>query len=279
MLGKLLKYDFSALSKPLGILQIIAIGVTIVAAMCGFAGYWLNELGPAYLEILTALALMGVGFGILGLVCLVPAAFVIVLYRFYSNFFTDQGYLTFTLPVKQSELLWSKVISGVAWLLISAFVASVGALIVSSASLGFAYGLEFDDSIPYWVLSASSNWYTEDSGNIFNLVCGAIGSILTLIAALMTAYMGFTLGASWSSKHKVACGIALFIGIYWGVGLLFSIVDVAITIGFYDLPFSSRIYDVIGWLLYAIHILRDIVLCVVGFCVTLLCLNKRVNLS
>ena len=39
--------------------------------------------------------------------------------RFYRNFFTDEGYLMFTLPVKPSELLLSKILVAACWRLIS----------------------------------------------------------------------------------------------------------------------------------------------------------------
>lgn len=37
---------------------------------------------------------------------------IFILMRYYKNFFTDEGYLTFTLPVTPHELLWTKLISG-----------------------------------------------------------------------------------------------------------------------------------------------------------------------
>lgn len=279
MLGKLLKYDFAFLAKPLGILQIIAIGVAIVATVCGFAGYWIGEIDGIRLELLTAFAFMGVGFGFIGLVCLVPATFVIVLYRLYSNFFTDQGYLTFTLPVKASELLWSKLIAGLIWLMISAIVVFFGMVVIGAGSSGFVYGLDIDDSIPYWVLSVSSNWYTGDSNNFFSVFFGIIGSILSITAALITAYMGFTLGSVWAGKHKLACGIALFVGIYCGIGIISSVPDVIITISLSDFFYDAGFYSAVGWVLYGLHILRDATVCIVGFCITLFCLNKHLNLS
>lgn len=279
MLGKLLKYDFASMAKPLGILQLIAIGMAVVATACGFVGYWISEMDSGHLELITALAFMGVGFGFIGLVCLVPATFVIVLHRFYSNFFTDQGYLTFTLPAKVSELLWSKVISGFVWLMISSFVAFFAAIIVGAGASGFVYGLDIDDSIPYWILSVSSNWYTDDLNNFFNVFCGAVGTLLTIGTMLMTAYMGFTLGSMWASKHKLACGIALFIGIYWGIGIISAVPDVVITIGLSDLFYDAGFYSAVGWVLYALHIMRDATVCIAAFCITLFCLGKRLNLS
>ena len=48
--------------------------------------------------------------------------FFIICAQFYRNLMTDEGYLTFTLPVKTSEILWSKLITAMLWTIISSVV-------------------------------------------------------------------------------------------------------------------------------------------------------------
>ena len=53
--------------------------------------------------------------------CAVTLIFVFI--RYYKNFFTDEGYLTFTLPVKRSTLLNAKTVNAMIWgLLLIAFI-------------------------------------------------------------------------------------------------------------------------------------------------------------
>ena len=47
-------------------------------------------------------------------------AFVLMIYRFYKNLMTDEGYLMFTLPVTTGQLIWSKMIVSAVWLLATA---------------------------------------------------------------------------------------------------------------------------------------------------------------
>ena len=54
------------------------------------------------------------------------ASSILPIVRFYKNFFTDEGYLTFTLPVKRSTLLLSKLTSGIIWMLASGAVVMLG---------------------------------------------------------------------------------------------------------------------------------------------------------
>ena len=51
-------------------------------------------------------------------------------YHFHKNVFTDQGYLTNTLPVTPSQLLLSKELAALLWLLIDVVVISISIFIL-----------------------------------------------------------------------------------------------------------------------------------------------------
>lgn len=276
MLGKLLKYDFGALAKILGPMQLVAVGVIFLASVSGFVGYWVNELSSEYMDFLQITAFAGVGMGLLALCCLIPATLVIVLYRFYSNFFTDQGYLTFTLPVKASELLWSKLIAGGVWILISSCVAMLGCLIINICIVGLTDSFDLADSIPYWILNVYVGWGTFED-DLLGFVFAIIGFLISLASVLMVAFLSLTLGATWAKQHKLASGILLFIGISCATNIFFGMMDFFVLFEvFWDL--DSGMSSAVGMFIYGLHILRDVVLCVGGFCLTWFCLHKRLNL-
>jgi hypothetical protein len=52
---------------------------------------------------------------IIGIAASIVVTEVLVYYRFYKNFFTDEGYLTFTLPVSRKTLLLSKTVNALIW--------------------------------------------------------------------------------------------------------------------------------------------------------------------
>ena len=56
--------------------------------------------------------MLGTAVLILGLFVYLILTAVLIFKRFYKNFFTDEGYLTFTLPVKRNQLLFSKALFG-----------------------------------------------------------------------------------------------------------------------------------------------------------------------
>ena len=46
--------------------------------------------------------------------------------RFYKNLFTDEGYLTFTLPAKRSSVLLSKTLTAVIYMTLHSLIVTVG---------------------------------------------------------------------------------------------------------------------------------------------------------
>ena len=99
MLGKLIKYDLKAVSWLLIPLHILLIAASILARFIITSG--------AYLRTPNAILIMEVaGYVILFVIVTYVTAFMIV-YRFYKNLFSDEGYLTHTLPVTPGQHLLS----------------------------------------------------------------------------------------------------------------------------------------------------------------------------
>ena len=102
MLKKLLKYDLKAVFKYWWIAAISTLGLSVLG---GFAVTVLRDTVstepekkvPIILEILSSIALPLVYLGFIALGILTV---IMIFARYYKNFFSDEGYLTFTLPVK-----------------------------------------------------------------------------------------------------------------------------------------------------------------------------------
>ena len=112
---KLLKYDLKSLFPMWGISSLALLAFFVIGAVSlrGYNAYYKNLFKPGVLaEICNTLCSLGimltiVAFGVYALLNL-----FFTLQRFYTHFYTDQGYLTFTLPVKRTDLLTSKVRAG-----------------------------------------------------------------------------------------------------------------------------------------------------------------------
>ncbi len=119
MLGKLMKHEWKAVWKVptllLGVLIIIAAVAGLTFALPIWDSDWIGlPMSGIMLFMLFYVAMIGVSIGIV----------IYLAVRYYKNMFTDEGYLTHTLPVTSRQLLISKVITVSVWELL----ASIGIL-------------------------------------------------------------------------------------------------------------------------------------------------------
>ena len=75
----------------------------------------------------------GLGFSFL-IIGILFALFISIFVNYDRSMFKRPGYLTLTLPVSTTELILSKVLTTMIWLIIAMFVMVVGILYLSSSS-------------------------------------------------------------------------------------------------------------------------------------------------
>jgi len=125
MLSKLLKHEFRATGRillPLYVLLALSTGLFCVTMRIN-QSYDFRALTAFRGLVAFVFGLTMVGAGVVTLALMV--------YRFYKNYMTDEGYLMFTLPVSASQLIWSKLIVALVWSAVTALaVLAAGALAV-----------------------------------------------------------------------------------------------------------------------------------------------------
>lgn len=106
MLGKLIKHELAATGRLLLPMQ----GILLIISVVGWL--LLNlKVFDEHIEI----GIIMLMFYILFIYAIAIATNIYLAVRFYKNLFTDEGYLSFTLPVKPYMHLWSKGICMVIW--------------------------------------------------------------------------------------------------------------------------------------------------------------------
>lgn len=135
MLGKLFKYEMKAVGRwflPIYALVLILavwerISIEINNRAAALGG---NILSGA---ITFAFVIVLIGFGI--------GSGILLIYRFYKNMVTNEGYLMHTLPVTTHHLIWSKAIVAVIWSLASVivFCLAISALLVGGEGWNYVF--------------------------------------------------------------------------------------------------------------------------------------------
>lgn len=178
MLRKLYKYDLKSVSLLLVILHAVLLVYTVI----GRIGIFIAERAQAFVfpEASRLWGIAGafyiVGF-ILFILAIVIATVVYLAVRIQKNLFSDEGYLTHTLPVKPTQILWSKVFVIWTWSVID-FIC----VMISVFTL-----ITYKDTLPE-ILKGASTFFGTLFGN-FGFT-NWLEEVITLLAGL-SQYFGF----------------------------------------------------------------------------------------
>lgn len=227
MLGKLLKYDLKAVGKYWWIIIVVMLGLFGAAGISFGTSQWIiniiSELGLVVsdeafalgLSIVTgitefflittfSISLMGIGG------CFIAVA-ILIYVRYFKHLFTDEGYLTFTLPASRAQIFNAKVINAVIWVTLTGVAALIGALIMmlfmSVGSIGIL-DIEFIKMILHDVASIPiTQWFWFALWGIIIALIAITGCVLEPCAA----YFCITLGATVFKRAKLFAAIGIYL--------------------------------------------------------------------
>lgn len=213
MFAKLLKYEWKATAKPLGLMSLGALGAGVLGS-CLLRLLAENCDTKPVLEMVMGFVLMGL---YLVLFAYLLGSHIFLLYRFYKNKFTDEGYLTFTLPVTSQQIILSAAVNIMIWQAITTVVY----MVCYGAMLYFGLLQSSDEMMGTLttMMDVLGNQFGI-GGLIFALICG----VITMAAGVLLAMTAITVGAVVAKKHKLLAALGLYYGGSMVLGLLMQIV-------------------------------------------------------
>lgn len=295
MLGKLMKYEWKNTWKAgtlmlLGMLIVTVIGC-IMLQMPGVAEFFdNNDVNGAqtWLVISSFVAML-----ILYVITLLASTWGMLIFlgiRFYRSMYTDEGYLSHTLPVTTNQLFLSKVlVSGVWYLFISLGIGiSVVALLLSMMTglfnIGEVNGIMTQYNGNIWEFLSDAFYelgrvYEDQMG--INLLHYGITLLLTYVAGpfitMVTLFGALTIGQL-SSKHKGLMGILT----YAGLTILTSIIGSTVQSAF---MFSTNVVNSASGIsvsansAYDINVITSLLIAAIMYGVSYYIMNRKLNLD
>lgn len=292
MLKKLLKYEYKSVSRILvpAILGTIALAL-LTAVLFKISYTFLPPENEVIIEegvvvgvsmtnnILSVILLTLLIFSIIAIIASVFVIGFILLQRYYKNFFGDEGYLTFTLPVKASAHLTAKLISGVFWMLLGGIgvVISVFVLVVFGTA-------EKGQIINKEVLDTFSMLFKElfEMVGVGDGVAYIIELVLLIliqcIAQMLLFYLAITLGSIIAKKHKVLTSVGMYLGINAAAGTIINIIA-AIVFGKVYITNNLSVFANSAHLFFILFIVLYSVISVVVFILINDLLRRKLNLE
>lgn len=269
MLKKLLKFELRSLSRTVIPLLLAVLGMSVLSSLLMSVNLrFLDKNGSVTLSIFSVIIGIMMVFTFLAIIASSFIILLLILQRFYKNFFTDEGYLTFTLPVTTAEHLTVKVMSGFIWIIISTLSISVSLFIF--ALFGTATGPDIINTQVLEALAESIRTLLKETGavNLFVLVFEfLLLGIISIVAQLLTYYLAITIGSIIAKKHKILSSIGVYFIINMIVGILSNVIIVLVTIpmetsnAIYKAQFISHIYLTVMIVLFAITSVVSFMIC------------------
>lgn len=131
MFAKLLKMEFRSTWNVLGILCLSLVGAGLLGGVA--IRYLVGASAPKeWLEVLCTLVITA---AVLFFVVCGVAALIVQIVRFDRSRFTDEGYLTFTLPVTTHQVLLSSFVTSAVNLIAVAAVGAVGLILMGLCAI------------------------------------------------------------------------------------------------------------------------------------------------
>ncbi len=280
MFAKLLKHEWRANSKLLGILSIAAagLGVLAVVTMC-IALPMLFEATNEYegVNVLAGVGLMFLWMFIMLSIAVYSAAVSFILaYRFYKSKYTDEGYLTFTLPVSSKQIFLSSCVNMTFWSAIAAvitFVAAFGSLFAGFLCIGDMgkYFIEVLKEIPQLMTVSDGIMAT------IQMALTLVTYLLAFLTSIVTIHASITIGAVIVKKFKILAAIGIYYAINFGMSILVSFAQnvPSLLIVFSPTDFTIGMVQIIIQLL---QIIIYTTLIIVGYKYSIKLMDEKLNL-
>lgn len=279
MLKKMLRYDFRAILKFwwIGLLSTF-----VLSLGAGLFGSLLNS-EKIFPDIINIMSVFVIVIAVISLFAFLFMTSIMIYVRYYKNLFSDEGYLTFTLPLKRSQVLNSKLISGLVMTLSTTFAVAIETAI----GLCIAFHRDIFTKQFYNDIKNAISEIAKEKGfdELFTLFALILIIVVTVYAAsLLFTFLCITVGSVITRKNKVATAI----GIYYGAtavltfaGQIFALFGMTGLVNWGDKVIAisdwTFLYFIFGALLVIIFFVATIA--AILYAINYWLLDKKLNLS
>lgn len=220
MFKKLLKYDMKSIAKVWWIVAVSVLGASFIMGL--FLRFIIDNIENDAYGIFLGLAMLMTFLCIFGIMMSILVTEILVYLRFYKNFYTDEGYLTFTLPVSRKELLLSKTLNALIWnvahVLLYVLCICIILPIVTPAVMGTGV-LDFS-AFSYIGNEIAQAWSMMGAWLIVYAIEALAIAVLGLLFSINLIHFCITMGAMVAKKLKLLAAI----GIYYIVNMVLSFI-------------------------------------------------------
>ncbi len=246
MLKKCLKYDFLALKRTLLPIIIGIAGMGVLAGLFLGSTILLFDSSSSLSGLLGGVTTLGTIIAYIAIIAGFTVSTVLIYVRYYKNLMTDEGYLTFTLPVTSAQQLSSKLIST----LVCQIIAFIAVLVSVAVSLLIGLGIGGLIDTSFWLsieMGLKNIWYSLTSMGTGYVVMMGVFMLLSWITSDLLMFLAITLGNLAAKKGKVIASIGFYFALSYGLEIFILVATFAAFGDVFDMINVSIWYVVLIW--------------------------------
>lgn len=214
MFAKLLKHEIKSTAGLLGILSPAALAVGIIGGFV-MRGVMNPPATAQGTEEVSLLAGMLLPFVFLSLFAYAFGGEIYLAVQFYKRKFTDQGYLTFTLPVRSWQIYLSSLLNMLLWTLVIGTVTIVSFLAVIFIAM-------YDTEAWHMMMDSVSQFPVEMQPVFGEFgIWSVLNPIIAFVSGNVLLITSITMGCVLAKKHKILVSI----GCYYVISMVLSTVS------------------------------------------------------
>ena len=270
MFTKLLKQEWRATRGLLGLLCLICL---IAAVLGGGSMRYLVGMSQETeeMEWIIVLCAMILAAAIIAIAVCCAASLFFSIWRFYRSRFTDEGYLTFTLPVSTHQNLLSSMVNSAVCVVLVALTAMVS--LVGMLTLGLSGMKEFWTEL--WnafprLLEMLRQAFGAEELKMLGLML--LNLAVSLVGGLVILMLAVTIGSMIAQKHKLLAAV----GTYFGITIVLSFVESALMVGIVN---SADTGPAIGSGFFGSTVILSLAFAVGGYFLMYWLIEKKLNLN
>lgn len=252
------------------------------------APMWKSMANDPYYSGVSMWDFFSLGTLFMYIIMLIGLNYGIIIYmgvRFYKTMYTDEGYLTHTLPVSKHQILISKILNSGLWYVLVELgvVLSVFVLVFSMIGAVLPEGYSWAD---VWRELESQRYFINEMfREIFGMtINGYFGmllvvSVISPFCTMIILFGAISLGQLFT-KHRVLMAIVSYVGIMIVANIITSIVQSAFSVNFMmnyssENALAGSYMNVSIWTSTILSVLEAVGLYFVSYYVT----SRRLNME
>ena len=207
MFSKLIRHDFKATLR-IGVPMLIALAIVCVVGalnsvlMTTLMYTNVGDIGSSMLlTLITTMLSVVIYIAIFAIPMVVQ---VVILVDYYKSTASDEAYLTFTLPVSPTQILFSKLLNGIVWTFIMLAGSALAGGIISFVSFLVSEAMTPPDATP--PEATPFDWSMFGSITLV-VVLVVLYIIVSIIVSQIMYFMSISLGSSISKKNKAVSAV------------------------------------------------------------------------